>query len=65
MDKLRSTLKQFVRDWSVEVLSSLPLFLPPNRRQIYFFVIIGRRGAQFLLQAHEGCAFATFRARSA
>ena len=59
LDKLRSTLKQLVRDWSIEVyISFYPLF--PCHWILIFFLFKGKVGARCLLWAHEGSSSRSF-----
>lgn len=51
MDKLRSTLKQFVRDWSEEVLDICVLL----SKDLFNRLLAGHYRTRSVLQAHERC----------
>lgn len=57
MEKLRSTLKQLVRDWSEEVYNSLRE-IPYSR--LVLTAHTGKSGAGRLLRAHQGGVIAAF-----
>ena len=63
MDKLRSTLKQFVRDWSEEVY--IPFSIAQGLHPINGLRYSGETRTRFMLQANEGRAARAFRCRCA